>query len=174
MAHKDVAQEWVNQDKESGGGRNSSLTFIGPVLFSYATPIALIDRAQQVVFYSTYSYSMTTSSKHYTARNRAIPWGFLQVPVEEVAKQYGCSATYTPAEMLQSAAQRLIDELSIMSRKRDFSWCISNYNEDREKLLAAFQRYDETPPHIPEVSDIGMLFPNPKAAVLRALQEVKP
>lgn len=62
--NSEVAQAWANQNDSEGRTPNGNYSFDGPVLYSYRTAIAYIDRPRNVVFFAAQRYSVTTSTKH--------------------------------------------------------------------------------------------------------------
>lgn len=75
--NRQCAHVWAQQTQDSG--HSDSMSFSGPTLYSYATPIAriyrsdaLTDGGQRVVLCTSENYSVTTSGKHMPAMHRAL------------------------------------------------------------------------------------------------------
>jgi hypothetical protein len=80
MAHTNemTAHIWAQQEKGSGRSNNGNLSFEGPVLYSYTTPIARFTtdaKGRPAVLITSHTYSKTTSCKHMPALWRAIDYG---------------------------------------------------------------------------------------------------
>lgn len=70
-----VAHVWAQQNQQRGHNAGSSMSFDGPTLYSYRTPIAYIPDGAQfglVALLTSETYSATTSSKHMPAARSAI------------------------------------------------------------------------------------------------------
>lgn len=70
-----VAHVWAQQNQPRGRNAESSMSFEGPTLYSYRTPIAYIPDGAQfglVALLTSGTYSATTSSKHMPAARSAI------------------------------------------------------------------------------------------------------
>ena len=62
-----VRHLWANQSQETARSGNGNLSFKGPILFSYSTPIAAILTAadgSKVALITSRTFSVTTSGKH--------------------------------------------------------------------------------------------------------------
>lgn len=72
--NRQCAHVWAQQSQEHG--RSASMSFRGPVLYSYQTPIAAFVQGrgnERVVLFNSRKYSMTTSGKHMPAAHQAVP-----------------------------------------------------------------------------------------------------
>lgn len=72
------AHVWAQQNKERGKTGNGNMSFEGPILYSYSTPIGRFVETvdgRRAVLVTANSYSITTSGKHMPALWRAIDYG---------------------------------------------------------------------------------------------------
>lgn len=69
-----TAHLWAQQEKSRAQSSNGNMSFDGPTLYSYSTPIGRFVTAKKatVVLVTSRRYSITTSGKHMPALNRAI------------------------------------------------------------------------------------------------------
>ena len=70
-----TAHAWAEQNQEHGRNPKNSMSFRGPILYSYSTPIGLFvqgTKGRKAVLQTTRSYSMTTEGKHKHAMRNAI------------------------------------------------------------------------------------------------------
>lgn len=101
-----VAHVWANQSQEEGRSHNGNISFRGPVLYSYATPIAVMcaTAAGPVALVSRETYSPTTSQHIPSARD--IPGGrMFRVPFLPVPPHgFGSLGRYRPPAGLSAWA----------------------------------------------------------------------
>lgn len=75
FSNRQTAHVWAQQNQPTGRNASGSISFDGPTLYSYRTPIAYIpDGAQYglVALLTSETYSTTTSTKHMPAARSAV------------------------------------------------------------------------------------------------------
>ncbi|SKA18057.1 hypothetical protein SAMN02745126_04020 [Enhydrobacter aerosaccus] len=106
VAHLWVAHARGTTDQSSARSSNGNFSFAGPSLYSYSTEIARFlppaPDGTRFVICSTHSYSITTTSKHYNARRRALHGTeFVEVSLDLPNRGWRFGTNEKPAVILE-------------------------------------------------------------------------
>lgn len=79
----DVARKWAGQRGTEARSGNGTMSFSGPTLYSYATPIGYLmpnGRGHMVPLITAHDYSVTTKGKHIGPAHKATDYTAFVVP----------------------------------------------------------------------------------------------
>lgn len=126
--NRQCAHVWAQQTQDSG--RSNSMSFSGPTLYSYATPIARIYRGamgERIVLVTSETYSVTTSGKHMPAMHRALRIDDITFSVPHVDVHSAGDAT---ASDYQGMAKRGTHEANL-------TYLLAQYDAIKPRLIKA-------------------------------------
>lgn len=125
-----VSHVWAQQNQPRGRNAGSSMSFDGPTLYSYRTPIAYIPDGAQfglVALLTSETYSATTSSKHMPAARSAIAgrrtWRVPRLAVDKASLRV--NVDYLEREYLDEIAQLLrspAESVRLKDRTGEDAW----------------------------------------------------
>lgn len=134
-----VAHLWANQSQANARNGTGSMSFDGPVVFSYSTPIAMLHetRAGRVALITSEKYSVTTSSRHMPEVSRAIHSATrYHVPYVGAFGGQAPSRAYKPDEWHAVNVAHLVEEYrELGARIRRATWTYYTSREQVQSVL---------------------------------------
>jgi hypothetical protein len=162
-----TAHLWAQRDKPSARSSNGNLSFDGPTLYSYTTPIGRfvdVPGRGDVVLVTSQSYSVTTSGKHMPALYRALrEGGPRRFTVPNLGSYYSGPAKSEHEENLEHLLSEYRDSAARVQRMRD-------YYGNEEGLTATLRELADVACDYAELFDLPRPGLNPEEAARRVFE----
>lgn len=148
-SNRQVAHMWAACNRNTSYKRrarsaNGNFSYEGAALYSYSTEIARFVRAPSGALFvvcDTHSYSMTTTTKHYSARNNAIPSDIRQIRVDRYDSMRVQSGTHLLAKLYGEATQ--LEDRARRARQRsgNRSWLMEQARKTYDDAMWIVQQF---------------------------------
>lgn len=135
-----VSHLWANQSQDDARTSTDNFSFVGPLLYSYAQPIAYIlpeqytEQGRKIVLLNTSKYSVTTSKHKYLARY-ALRANVRTIGIPGLSKNMVCSFHRNGAcEIIDALIQSIRSAASDAARPRIRPQTIAGHLERAENI----------------------------------------